>query len=734
MTLTLRSPRSPFACFAVAATCATAWILLPKSLLHADAARGDAAPTHSAVTPVPREGSWLERHKTFNARVKEGNVDLIFIGDSITHGWEGEGKDVWARYYGHRSAVNLGIGGDRTQHVLWRLDNGNVDGIRPKVAVIMIGTNNSGKRNTAAEIVDGITAVVKKLREKLPRTKILLLDIFPRGEQFNEVRGQILQVNQALRRLVDGAFVHFLPIGHNFVSADGSLAKEIMPDFLHLSGKGYEIWAESIEPTLAALLGDDVVGYDYLELVKRYADTLIEHCRDTYGTEHSPLFGVTLDRRTLKPFDEAGQRMLFQVRLADWENWGIRNGDRCFSGSNVMHDQDLFQVLYALTKLTGEKRYAAEADRTLEWFFNNCQSPETGLLAWGEHIGWDFFTEGAKSSRSEKNPIHEFAEPWVLWERSFDLAAEACTRFARGLWEHQVGDHETGDFSRHAGYSWHETGVGSGFPRHGGFYIATWAEAYERTGDEVFLRAIETVLGHFERTAHPVTGAIPCCWSATSRSILWPNSNLSLAVDLWDGSENLPPRLRDRMRERALASDAIFLDAKHDLSPSGRGFLCRGDTSTLDEHATDRPTMSDMWATSYGSPSDAPIALLCYTRYRQVPHAGLRKLVLDAAARYLIGEPDRPEGLHPVTMGEVMALLMVAADLTGDERYLDRADHFARRSIHLFLRDGPLPAATPRYRHYESISGADTLMKSLLELWRRRHRPEVEVQWTHSMR
>ena len=99
----------------------------------------------------------------------------------------------------------------------------------------MIGTNNSGKRNTAAEIVDGLSAVVAKLREKLPRTKILVLDIFPRGEQFNETRGQILQVNQALRGLVDGAFVHFLSIGHHFVEADGSLPKELMPDFLHLS-------------------------------------------------------------------------------------------------------------------------------------------------------------------------------------------------------------------------------------------------------------------------------------------------------------------------------------------------------------------------------------------------------------------------------------------------------------------------------------------------------------------
>lgn len=214
-------------------------------------------PTHSAVTPAPRDGGWMQRHEQFNERVAKGDVGLIFVGDSITQGWEGAGRDVWARYYGSRKAVNLGIGGDRTEHVLWRLDHGNVEGIAPKVAVVMIGTNNSGAdRNTATEMVDGVTAVVEKLRSKLPDTKILLLGIFPRGEHFNDQRGKILQVNQAVRKIADGETVVYLDIGHHFLEADGSLSREIMPDFLHLSPKGYEIWASSIEATLAALLGD----------------------------------------------------------------------------------------------------------------------------------------------------------------------------------------------------------------------------------------------------------------------------------------------------------------------------------------------------------------------------------------------------------------------------------------------------------------------------------------------
>ena len=144
----------------------------------------------------------MKRHESFNQRVAKGNVDLIFIGDSITHAWESSGKAVWEKHYAKRNAVNLGISGDRTQHVLWRLDNGNIKNIRPKAAVIMIGTNNSGDgRNTAEEMIDGVTAVVDKLRAKLPKMEILLLDIFPRGQRINAQRGKILQVNQVLSRL-----------------------------------------------------------------------------------------------------------------------------------------------------------------------------------------------------------------------------------------------------------------------------------------------------------------------------------------------------------------------------------------------------------------------------------------------------------------------------------------------------------------------------------------------------
>lgn len=196
----------------------------------------------------------MTRHESFNKRVAEGNVDLVFIGDSITQGWEGAGKGVWAEYYGKRNAVNLGIGGDRTQHVIWRLDNGNFKDITPKAAVIMIGTNNSGS-NTSQEIADGVTKIVEQIRKKSPKTKILLLAVFPRGANKDDGRRKVNQgANQIFSKLDDGKHVHYLDIGKAFLDDDQTLPREIMPDLLHLSPQGYEIWAKSIEAKLASLL------------------------------------------------------------------------------------------------------------------------------------------------------------------------------------------------------------------------------------------------------------------------------------------------------------------------------------------------------------------------------------------------------------------------------------------------------------------------------------------------
>ncbi len=184
---------------------------------------------------------------------KKGGVDLLFLGDSITQGWND--NEVWKRFYGPRNAANFGIGGDRTQHVLWRIQNGELDGIEPKVVVLMIGTNNADNATTD-EIAQGVTAIVEGLRHRLPKARILLLGIFPRGEKPNETREKLGTVNAKIAGLDDGRHVKYLDIGKAFLNEDGTISREIMPDFLHLSPKGYRIWADAMEPTLWSMLDE----------------------------------------------------------------------------------------------------------------------------------------------------------------------------------------------------------------------------------------------------------------------------------------------------------------------------------------------------------------------------------------------------------------------------------------------------------------------------------------------
>lgn len=229
----------------------------------------EAKREHSAIKPVPRDANWLKRHETFVAIAQRGHIEVLFLGDSITDAWGGEGHSpnsagskIWAREFEPLKAANFGIGGDRTQHVLWRIQNGELDNIRPKVVVLMIGTNNSnGNDHTAEEIADGITAIVREIHKRSPKTKVLLLGIFPRdtgktSEDKAAQRAKIQRVNAIIAKLDDGGkTVKYLDIGKHFLQPDGTIAKEIMPDYLHLSEKGYQIWADAIREPLAELLG-----------------------------------------------------------------------------------------------------------------------------------------------------------------------------------------------------------------------------------------------------------------------------------------------------------------------------------------------------------------------------------------------------------------------------------------------------------------------------------------------
>ena len=230
--------------------------LLPAQTNASDATNAPVVISHTntAILPAKHNG---KRTDDVLQRAKDhpGEYDIAFIGDSITQGWEGAGKNVWQKFYGQRKCINFGVGGDRTQHVLWRFEHGQLVGIKAKAAVLMIGTNNSNNQdNTEADILEGVQAIVQQIRARMPDTKIILCSIFPRGKTFSPQRGKILQVNQTLEKMDDGKMIFYSDFGSKMIEADGSISKQMMGDALHPGEAGYEIWAQAIEPRLKQLL------------------------------------------------------------------------------------------------------------------------------------------------------------------------------------------------------------------------------------------------------------------------------------------------------------------------------------------------------------------------------------------------------------------------------------------------------------------------------------------------
>ncbi|HLX59693.1 MAG TPA: GDSL-type esterase/lipase family protein [Planctomycetota bacterium] len=226
---------------------------------RAEEPKDDTKKLPATITPTVKDRN---RHEGFVAIAKKGDVDLLFLGDSITDGWRGGGKKVWEENFAPLKAANFGIGGDRTQHVLWRIENGELDGIKPKLMVLMIGTNNGG--DSKEDVALGITTIVKEYQKREPGSKVLLLGIFPRAPKDDKIQAASLenpgnlknkQVNEIIAKLDDGGkTIKYMDIGAKFLDAEGKLPKEIMPDFLHPNAKGYEIWAEAILPTVKEMM------------------------------------------------------------------------------------------------------------------------------------------------------------------------------------------------------------------------------------------------------------------------------------------------------------------------------------------------------------------------------------------------------------------------------------------------------------------------------------------------
>jgi len=338
---------------------------------------------------------------------------------------------------------------------------------------------------------------------------------------------------------------------------------------------------------------ENTEGAEYFFKVKAYADYMITHGRDRYGKEHSPLFATTLSRETGN---------VYQNNPPDAPK-GIRRQDRTWRGSNTSKDNGLYRILFKLTEITGDERYAQEADKAIKWFFAHCQNPETGFMAWGEHIGWDFFTE-APSKVGSLYLIHEY-KGFNYWDRVWKFNPEAAEKFALGLWEHQIYAHEgpdAGEFNRHARYDRHGPGKGRAFPGHGGNFMGVWAKAYQETGKEVFLTAIETLVNYYERNTTD-KGAILYASDYPEQYSL--KQSMALASNLYRIMDLMPADLANRMKKLADGTVALYLSFDHDPSKGGKGFLKSANLITLEPGEFRPPHMrnsawTEMWSAGYG--------------------------------------------------------------------------------------------------------------------------------------
>jgi lysophospholipase L1-like esterase len=222
-------------------------------------------PVNTAMRPVPKIEDdcydWYDRHAEKCRQAESSCYDLIFIGDSITHFWEElRGPETWKKYFGSRNVLNIGFGWDRTQNVLWRLANGEFKNQKPKLLVLNIGTNNlTGNRvrgSTSEEIAEAIEAICAFIHRQSPGTKILIMNIFPRGMKSEELYQKIITTNAIVNERMKGrANIELMDIGRKFLDDKGDVNRDFLSDGTHPNEKGYQVWAESIEPVVKRVLG-----------------------------------------------------------------------------------------------------------------------------------------------------------------------------------------------------------------------------------------------------------------------------------------------------------------------------------------------------------------------------------------------------------------------------------------------------------------------------------------------
>lgn len=451
----------------------------------------------------------------------------------------------------------------------------------------------------------------------------------------------------------------------------------------------------------------------YLAVVHRFADAMMERGRDVHGPLHTAMFISVLDRATLAP----------PAKLPKAPG-GVRQGDRCDCfGSNLQHQFNFLRCLEIFTELTGKTEYRQAAERAVLDTFRHAQSEATGLIGWGEHLWWDAREDKVASINPEHKLIHETKRSFPYWPLLFARNPEAAKRFARGLWEHQIRDQKTGDFSRHAYWDRHGPSGQHSFPKEGSYMLDVWSRAFADTGDAVYLKAMDVLTRRYLGKINQ-RGLLEHGEYDPQRCI--PIEMMYLAIHGHESAQRLPRgQARERLEKLCAEIDRGFQGLPHE--PKGRGFIraCFTDTGEAQpwrkEQKNSPGGWSPPWESGYGLRISAEFAVKSYDRYRQLPDGEVRqkyrRFVLDTADAYEEQEPPADVDLWPRDFGYVIYGQLAAHNISGDAKHLDRARHFADKAVALFF-DGtsPLHRASVKSRHYESVTMGDVLLYALVRL------------------
>ena len=471
----------------------------------------------------------------------------------------------------------------------------------------------------------------------------------------------------------------------------------------------------------------------YRNAVRAFLDTMIEKGTDRYGAEHSPLFAAMLDLDTLSlPAVRLPEDYFTKDDLPEALGHGIpdppvgiRPTDRSPLGNNLEHDIMLLKTLEAFSRVTGEPRYAKHARAALEFWLRRCQSPATGLMYSGEHASWNFHAEQGYGD------IYEVFRRFPFWEELYSIDPERAQRFADALWLHQIGNKHVGDYSRHARISQHGPSTGAAYPRHAGFYIWAYANAYAQTRDPKYIERAEVLI-------ESRTGLRPQPHSLLIEPGAWrceKSADPTLRALLWEAAALVPCRreawraLVRKLDERAFAdasSERLSSSSNGSPPPQVAPLLARlsqpGRAVVADRGArTVSLALGDLWRMDYGDAGYSGRALLNYTRWRQTGDERFFRQVETAANRYLEeGLPRDTRDLWPRAAGQVISLMTALAREPRaapemQKRYLEFARQTADLALRVFPKNG-LFRADGSARHYEAITGADDLAWALLQL------------------